>query len=88
MLHAMDQSRIASSWLVSASYAVLRREGRPPPRARVELGLAQPMAAKLERLFLARNAGGPQTQRPRFARHAAHVGAVLAAGGYPSLERP
>jgi len=71
----------------NAAYANLRYEGFPPTRVCAELGLAEGRAARLERLFLGRP-GGPQSQRPRFARHAAHVRTVLAAGGFPVLRRP
>ena len=71
--------------LASASYAVLRYEGVPPPRVRATLGLPEETAARLERLFQARPGGGTDPMRPRFARHAAHVRAVGAEGGYPVL---
>jgi hypothetical protein len=74
--------------LASRSYAVLRYEGAPPPRAREALGLAEATAASLERLFQARTGGGDDLMRPRFARHAAHVAAVLAEGGYPVMPQP
>jgi len=74
--------------LASKSYAALRYEGIPPPRACAELGLAQATAAELERLFLARPGGGDDPMRPRFARHEAHVAAVRAAGGYPAMPDP
>jgi hypothetical protein len=51
----------------------------------VALGLGQAEQARLERLFQARAYPGPDPMRPRFARHAAHVAAVTAAGGYPAL---
>lgn len=71
--------------LASASYAALRYEGAPPPRARAALGLTEPSAARLERLFQKKPGGGPDAMRPRFARHAGHVAAVLAEGGFPVL---
>jgi hypothetical protein len=71
--------------LASASYAALRYEGTPPPRARAALDLSPATAARLERLFQARPGGGPDAMRPRFARHAAHVRAVLAQGGFSTL---
>ena len=81
----MDRSIPPVATWASASYAVLRYEGAPPPRARDELGLGAPAAQRLERLFQARAGGGTDPMRPAFARHAAHVKAVLAAGGYPAL---
>jgi hypothetical protein len=72
----------------SACYVNLRYEGYPPPRARAELGLSEGPAAKLERLFLTRCAEGRSAMRPKFARHAKHVAAVRAAGGFPVLRRP
>ena len=77
-----------SSTLASKSYAVLRYEGIPPPRARAALGLAEATAAELERLFLARPGGGDDPMRPRFARHYSHAGAVSAQGGYPVMPEP
>jgi hypothetical protein len=71
--------------LASASYAVLRYEGIPPPRVRAALGLPEATAARLEQLFQAQPGGGADPMRPRFARHAAHVTAVMAEGGYPAL---
>jgi hypothetical protein len=74
-----------ASILASASYAACRHGGAPPDLARVELALPAETAAKLERLFQRRPGGGPGAMRPRFARHAAHVQAVMAEGGYPAL---
>jgi hypothetical protein len=71
----------------SALYVAFRRGGAPPARARQELALPEATAAQLERLLQARG-GGPQSQRPRFARHEAHVAAVLMQGGFPVLRRP
>ena len=71
--------------LARASYAVSRRGGRPPELARAELGLPAEVAAGLERLFRSLGGGGPDPMRPRFARHRAHVRAVLAQGGYPAI---
>ena len=66
-------------------YAALRHGGEPVWRARVALGLADEAAARLERQFQRRRDGGPDPMRPRFARHAEHVAAVLGEGGYPVL---
>ncbi|MET0271676.1 MAG: hypothetical protein ABW360_01665 [Phenylobacterium sp.] len=74
--------------LASKSYAALRYEGVPPPRARAALGLAEAAADHLERLFQARPGGGDDPMRPRFARHEAHVRAVMLQGGYPALPEP
>ena len=74
--------------LASKSYAALRYEGVPPPRARKTLGLGEATAAELERLFQVRPGGGDDPMRPRFARHAQHVRAVIGQGGYPVLPDP
>jgi len=71
--------------LASAAYAALRYQGAPPAGASAALGLAKATAFRLERLFQARPGGGADPMRPRFARHAAHVRAVLGQGGYPTL---
>jgi len=68
-----------------ASYVACRHGGAPPRIAAVELALPAETAARLERLFRARPGGGPDPMKPRFARHAAHVRAALAQGGFPSL---
>ncbi|MFL5297685.1 MAG: hypothetical protein ACJ798_15005 [Phenylobacterium sp.] len=81
----MSSYRPTPPVLARASYAVLRYEGVPPPRAGADLGLTDRRAAKLERLFLARSYGGAHAMRPRFARHHDHVRAALAAGGFPAL---
>jgi len=71
--------------LASSSYAALRHGGTPAGQARVQLGLKAQVAARLERHFQARSGGGLDPMRPRFAKHAQHVRAVLAQGGYPAL---
>jgi hypothetical protein len=71
----------------SALYVAYRRGGAPPARARQELALPESTAAKLEQLLQSK-AGGPQSQRPRFARHGEHVASVLAHGGFPAMRRP
>ena len=71
--------------LARASYYACRQGGAPPGLARVELALPAETAARLERLFRAQAGGGGDAMRPRFARHRAHVAAVLALGGYPAL---
>lgn len=81
----MKPFRPPASILASASYAACRHGGAPPDLVRVELALPPETAAKLERLFRARTCGPAGGMRPRFARHAAHVQAVTAEGGYPAL---
>jgi len=71
--------------LAAASYAVSRHGGAPPDLVQVELDLPAEAAARLERLFRVQPRGGADAMRPRFARHAAHVRAVLTQGGYPVL---
>ena len=81
----MKPFRPPASILASASYAACRFGGAPPDIVRVQLDLPAEIAAKLERLFRRRPGGGAYAMRPRFARHQAHVRAVLAEGGYPAL---
>lgn len=64
-------------------YAVLRQIGTHPSRARAELGLDLASAARLEKVFKRRRPGGAQL--PKFAKHDAHVAAVLAEGGFWSF---
>lgn len=67
-------------------YAALRQSGTPPEQARAQLGLAADSARRFEALFRKRAARGEgDRQRPKFARHEAHVAAVRAAGGFWSL---
>ena len=69
-----------------STYAVLRRGGAPPGKARALMSLEGRAAERLEAHFRTRVAtGGGEEAQPRFARHEAHVAAVLAAGGFPSL---
>jgi hypothetical protein len=70
----------------SAAYAALRYGGAPPGAAQAQLALPISLASRLETMFSRRSGGGPDPMRPRFARHGAHVAAVLAAGGYPALK--
>jgi hypothetical protein len=81
----MTTSTLHISTLASASYAVLRLGGSSPDQARTLLDLPQATADRLERLFRRRPAGGPDPMRPQFARHGAHVKAVMEQGGYPAL---
>jgi hypothetical protein len=57
--------------------------GTSPARATLELGLASASARRFERAFRAKvqRAEG-DTQTPKFARHDAHVAAVMAEGGF------
>lgn len=71
--------------IASAGYAALRHGGAPPARARSELQLSKRTGWELEQLFQRRKWGHSRAQRPAFARHDAHVKAVLAAGGFPVL---
>jgi hypothetical protein len=69
-----------------STYAVLRRGGVSPGKARALMALEGRAADRLEAQFRTRAAtGGGEEVQPRFARHEAHVAAVLAAGGFPSL---
>lgn len=81
---AMKPFKPPNPLLASASYAAARHGGAPPDLVRVELALPVEAAAKLERLFQ-RRSGGVNAMKPRFARHAAHVAAVLGEGGFPTL---
>lgn len=64
-------------------YAALRQTGTSPARAKLQLRLAQTDAERMERLFRARAARGVgDSQLPKFARHEAHVAAVMAQGGF------
>ncbi len=81
----MKPFRPPASPLASASYAACRFGGAPPDIAQVQLALPAETATELERLFRARPGGGAHAMRPRFARHEAHVEAVIAMGGYPAL---
>ena len=64
---------------IGRSYAALRWGGASQGRAGAELGLAPAVLPDLEARFRRR-----ETRRPR---DAAHVRAVLAAGGFPALPR-
>jgi len=81
----MKPFRPPASPLASASYVACRHGGAPPGLAAIELELPPELAAHLERLFRARHGGGADPMKPRFARHGAHVRAVLARGGFPAL---
>ncbi|WP_293682843.1 hypothetical protein [uncultured Phenylobacterium sp.] len=65
---------------IGRTYAALRRGGATQARARAELELSDERGRVLEARLRAH-------VRPRFDRCAAHVAAVLAAGGYPALGR-
>ena len=68
-----------------ASYAACRHGGSPPQIVAVQLDLPREAAERLERLFRAQPGRAGDAMKPRVARHAAHVGAVLRAGGYPAI---
>ncbi|MFN3522224.1 MAG: hypothetical protein ACK4YQ_08235 [Phenylobacterium sp.] len=63
---------------------MLRRGGASPASTRAQLSLGAREAAALEARFSARALGGGE-QQPRFARHALHVAAVMAQGGFPAF---
>ncbi len=71
--------------LIGLSYFASRHGGASPEFARLELALPAATGAALEQLFQRRPTGGTDPMRPRFARHSAHVDAVMAQGGYPVL---
>lgn len=57
--------------------------GTSPARTQAELGLTPAGARRFERAFRARiQQGACDRQEPKFARHEAHVAAVLGAGGF------
>lgn len=64
-------------------YAALRQTGTSPARARVELDLEPAAGKRLEIAFRKLQARGVgDSQLPKFARHEAHVAAVLEQGGF------
>lgn len=72
-----------------STYAVLRRGGVSPLKARAQMALGPEAADRLERLFRERTVTGGEEAQPRFAHHDAHVAAVMAQGGFASFtERP
>ncbi|MBU1377212.1 MAG: hypothetical protein KKE02_09975 [Alphaproteobacteria bacterium] len=73
---------------ITSTYAALRYGGASQDRARAELAITPGEAHMQERIFnVARPGKMLDRMRPRFARHEAHVAAILAAGGYPVLRR-
>lgn len=68
-----------------SAYAALRRGGAPPGVAEAQLALTPRAARQFEAVFRARASRGGEEAQPRFARHDAHVAAVLAQGGFPTL---
>lgn len=71
---------------IGRTYAVLRQSGASRARAQAELGLTPDRGRQLEVWFRRPRPGaGCDSVRPRFARHDAHVTAVLRGGGYPEL---
>ena len=68
------------------TYTVLRYGGASMARACAEIYVSSGRGITLEAIFQVRRPGtGGNAMRPRFARHAAHVAAATAAGGYPAL---
>jgi len=67
------------------SYSVLRYGGASQRRACAELGVSFGRSEFLEMRLQRRRGAGSDAMRPSFARHAAHVAAVMAEGGYPVL---
>jgi hypothetical protein len=82
----MSTSTPHISTLASACYAVLRHMGSSAEAARAELDLPPATADRYERLFQGRPGRGPDSMRPRFARHDAHVRAALGEGGFAALK--
>lgn len=73
---------------LTSTYAALRYGGASRARAGALLAITPDEALSQERIFnVARPGKALDRMRPRFARHGAHVAAVLAAGGYPALAR-
>lgn len=73
---------------LTSTYAALRYGGASRARAEALLAITPDEALSQERIFnVARPGKALDRMRPRFARHRAHVAAVLAAGGYPVLAR-
>ena len=68
------------------SYSVLRFGGATQVRACAELCVSSGRMRTLEAQFRVMRPGGGQG-RPRFARDAAHVSAILQAGGFSVLGR-
>ncbi len=73
---------------LTSTYAALRYGGASRARAGALLAITPDEAFSQERIFnVARPGKAMDRMRPRFARHGAHVAAVLTAGGYPVLAR-
>lgn len=73
---------------IGRSYAALRLSGAPPERACAELGCSSDAMRPFElRLSAPRPGEGCDAVRPRFARCAVHVAAVMRQGGFPVLSR-
>jgi hypothetical protein len=71
-----------------STYAALRYGGASQARAGAEGANPPARARQLEAIFHVPRPGKLMDRmRPRFARHEAHVAAVLAAGGYPAIRR-
>jgi len=70
----------------ASHYAALRRGGASASATRLQLGLGEAEASRLEAVFQAQALRGSGEDRPpRFARHERHVAAVMAEGGFPAL---
>lgn len=79
----MQRENITTRPADGQDYAALRQSGTSPARARAQLNLEESQARRFEKLFRSRTArGAGDTQLPKFARHDAHVAAVLEAGGF------
>jgi hypothetical protein len=79
----MTQSQPYERPVCGQDYAALRQSGTPAARARPELGLPPARSLRLERAFQAMALRGEgDAQRPKFARHEAHVAAIMAQGGF------
>lgn len=77
---------MANSSHIPSSYTALRYGGASTYRAQAELRISSDHARKLEAIFkVARPGKALDRMQPRFARHAEHVEAVCAEGGYPVL---
>lgn len=68
------------------TYLALRHGGASQAKVCAELGVSFGRSKALERRLRSRRPGeGADSMRPRFARDARHIAAVMAAGGYPTL---
>jgi hypothetical protein len=65
---------------VTISIMIQSLPSYPPPTTKADVGL--------RKLSVARPGDAGDRTTPKFARHRAHVRAVLAQGGFPVLARP